>query len=218
LGESRVRIPCRRHSGDIVLEGRLHIPGGHGPFSGAVVCHPHPMGGGEMGVPLVRLICEELSARGAAALRFNFGGVAGSTGTFTDGADEPEDVFAAFEYLEGLDEVRAGSVGLAGWSFGSWMALRALAHGLPARACAVVAPPLDFHQWEEVALRLASSGATRHYIVGEFDQFCSPDALQEFAAAISPEDALNVTVLPDADHFLFGRESEVVSLVADFLS
>ncbi len=218
MGDRSVRIPCRRTTGPIDLEGRLHVPSGAGPFSGAVVCHPHPMGGGEMSVGLIRLICEELSARGVAALRFNFGGVGRSTGTFTDGADEPEDIFAACEFLGGLEEVAAGPVGLAGWSFGSWMALKALADGLPAAACAVVAPPLDFHDWGAVAERLVSSEATRHYIVGEFDQFCAPAALQEFAAAISAEDARNVTVLPDADHFLFGREREVVNLVSDFLS
>lgn len=217
MREGRVTFTGARPSGSIELEGRLHLPDGEGAFGGVVVCHPHPMGGGEMGVGLVRLICETLSSRGAAALRFNFGGVGGSGGTFTDGTEEPGDVIAAFEYLEGLSEVSAAT-GLAGWSFGSWMALSALAEGLPAGACAAVAPPLDFHDWGRMAERLTSSGARRHYIVGELDQFCSPDTLAEFAASVSDEDARNVTVLPEADHFLFGRERQVADLVAEFLS
>ncbi len=142
----------------------------------------------------------------------------GSGGSFTDGIEEPEDVLAAFDFLKGLPDVAEESLSVAGWSFGSWMALMALAEGLPARACVAVAPPLDFHDWGRLAERLISSGAHRHYIVGEFDQFCSPDTLMEFAAAVSDEDARNVMVLPDTDHFLLGREHEVIDLVAGFLS
>lgn len=213
-----VRFDSLRPSGAIELEGRLHLPGAEAKAPGVVLCHPHPAGAGEMDVSLIRYLADELASDGFAALRFNFGGVGASGGSFTDGDEEPRDVVSAFEYLRSLDLVDPGRMSLAGWSFGSWMALRALADGLPALACAAVAPPLDFHDWAPLAAGLASSNTHRHYIVGEFDQFCSPDALKEFAAAISAEDAQNVTVLKNADHFLFGREQEVVNLVAGILS
>jgi uncharacterized protein len=212
-----VRFASRRAGGPVELEGRLHLPAGEAFAPGVVLCHPHPSGGGTMDVPLIRRLADELSSAGLAALRFNFGGVGASGGSFTDGAEEPADVAAAFEYLRSLDAVDAGRVSLAGWSFGSWMALMALADGLPALACAAVATPLDFHEWAPLAARLAKSNTRRHYIVGEFDQFCSPDTLMEFAAAVSDEDARNVTVLKDADHFLFGREHEVADLVVGIL-
>jgi alpha/beta superfamily hydrolase len=213
-----VRFDSLRPSGAVELEGRLHLPAGEALAPGVVLCHPHPAGGGEMDVPLIRRLADELSSAGFASLRFNFGGVGASGGSFTDGVEEPADVAAAFEYLGSLEAVDAGRVSLTSWSFGSWMALMALADGLPALACAAVAPPLDFHDWAPLAARLAMSNTRRHYIVGEFDQFCSPDTLMEFAAAVSDEDTRNVTVLKDADHFLFGREHEVIDLVAGFLS
>lgn len=218
MRERRVTFTSDRRSGRIELEGRLHLPDGEGAFGGAVVCHPHPMGGGEMGVPLIRLICEEIASRGRAALRFDFGGVGGSGGSFTDGIEEPADVLAAFDLLKGLPDVAEESLSVAGWSFGSWMALMALAEGLPAISCVAIAPPLIAYDWALYAGRISESAAKRHYIVGDHDQFCDAGTLEEFAVAISEDDARNVTVLPGTDHFLFGREREVIDLVAGFIS
>ena len=213
----RVMIPSARVSGAVELEGVLLLPDGDGPFPAAAVCHPHPMGGGEMGVPLVAAICDELASRGTAALRFNFGGVGGSGGSFTDGVEEPTDVFAALGFLKRFPAVSGGEPGLAGWSFGSWMALSALAAGLSARACVAVAPPLSAYDTAAQAVRLFESPGPRHYVIGERDRFCPVETLRRFAAAISPEDELNVTVLKGADHFLFGREREVADIVSEFL-
>jgi alpha/beta superfamily hydrolase len=170
-----------------------------------------------MGVSLIRRLAEDLSARGFVALRFNFGGVGLSGGSFTDGAEEPGDVAAAVKYLKALDEVDFQRVHLAGWSFGSWMALMALAEGVEVMNCVCIAPPLIAYDWRLQAERIATSGVGRCYIVGDGDQFCSVADLREFTSKISPEDAAGVTVLPGADHFLFGRESEVIGLVADRL-
>lgn len=218
MREGRVTFTGVRPSGSIELEGRLHLPDGEGAFGGVVVCHPHPMGGGEMGVPLIRQIALEMASRGRAALRFDFGGVGGSGGSFTDGIEEPADVLAAFDFLKGLPDVADEGISVAGWSFGSWMALMALAEGLPAASCVAIAPPLIAYDWGLYTGRISESAAKRHYIVGDRDQFCDAGALKEFAAAVSEDDARNVMVLPGADHYLFDREREVVDLVAEFLS
>lgn len=217
MGANKVEFESPRSSGSIGLEGRLHFANIEEKAPGVVLCHPHPAGGGEMGVSLIRRLAEELSARGFVALRFNFGGVGLSGGNFTDGAEEPQDVAAAVQYLKSLTEVNLEQVHLAGWSFGSWMALMALAEGLPAVSCVLIAPPLIAYDWRGRGQRIATSPARRHYIVGERDQFCSVEDLREFASEISPEDAASVTVLPGADHFLFDRESEVVGMVAERL-
>jgi uncharacterized protein len=213
-----VRFESKRVSGPVQLEGRLHLPGGEAKASGVVLCHPHPAGGGEMDVSLIRYLADELASGGFAALRFNFGGVGESGGSFTDGAEEPRDVAAAFDHLRSLTEVDPERLSLVGWSFGSWMALMALAAGLPAASCVAIAPPLIAFDWWSSASRIAASGTTRHYIVGDNDQFCSTEALSEFTAAVSPLDSANIVVLPQADHFLFGREAEVVRLVAERLA
>ncbi len=218
MREEEVGIASKRSTGAVELEGRLHLPEGGARAPGVVVCHPHPAGGGEMAVPLVRHLAREMASRGFVALRFNFAGVGASGGTFTDGAEEPGDVKAAFDFLSGRWEVDPEAVSLAGWSFGAWMALLALADGLTARACVAIAPPLMAYEWAECAGHLASSTARRFYIVGESDQFCPAETMERFTAAVSPEETSNLQIIRGADHFLFGVEQEVVALAADFLA
>src|SRR5207253_10394570 len=58
---------------DIVLEGRLAVPAG--ARAGVVICHPHPLYGGDMDNPVVVRVQEVCAELGLATLRFNFRGV-----------------------------------------------------------------------------------------------------------------------------------------------
>lgn len=218
MSEQHVEFVSTRSSGPATLEGRLHAPDGAAGAPGVVVCHPHPAGGGEMGVPLIRYLAEELGARGLFALRFNFAGVGMSEGTFTDGAEEPADVRAAHDFLVSEAGCEPGATSVVGWSFGAWMALLAVAGGLPARACVAIAPPLSACRWEQETARLASSPAKRLYIIGDRDQFCAMETIRSFVSAVSPGDLDPLAFLPETDHFLFGMEQEVVRMAADFLA
>mgnify|MGYP002781429994 FL=1 len=81
-------------------KGNLFIPASHGkleailkepdgePRGAALVCHPHPLGGGTMHNKVVYRAAQGLLDAGLVALRFNFRGVGSSTGTHDDGAGE----------------------------------------------------------------------------------------------------------------------------------
>ena len=215
MGE-KLTIRSERPSGTAELEAELSRPDGE-PRGGLVLCHPHPAGGGSMDVGLLSVIDRRLTAAGFAVLRFNFAGIGLSTGTFTEGVEEPIDVAATFDHLRSSLTDGAG-VSVGGWSFGAWMSLLALADGLPAVSCVAIAPPLMLYDWRPSVERIAASGAERHYIIGANDQFCPLDFLEAFAAAVSPQDADNVTVLPATDHYLFGREDMVADLVVQAVS
>src|SRR5271165_6367062 len=109
-------------------EGRLEAVLNEGapdaPFA-ALVCHPHPKGGGTLHNKVVYHAMKVLNdpAWGLAlpVLRFNFRGTGLSHGTH-DGKAESEDVLAAMEWLE--NEYKLPLV-VAGFSFVSAMALRA---------------------------------------------------------------------------------------------
>lgn len=102
-------------SGDITLEGQLHLPDTI-PASGIVVCHPHPQYGGDMQNNVVEALCETAAANGVGALRFNFRGTGRSEGRYDNGIGEQEDVRAALAYLRDVPEVDAARVALAGYS------------------------------------------------------------------------------------------------------
>ena len=108
------------------LEALLALP--ESPRAGLVVCHPHPLYGGDMHNPVVVRASEVAQGLGLATLRFNFRGVGASTGVHDEGKGEQDDVLAALDMLAA--RLPAGrQVGLAGYSFGSWVSARVVAAG-----------------------------------------------------------------------------------------
>src|SRR4029077_14087546 len=84
-----VREEARRIAGR--LEATLRIPDGE-PRGIAVVSHPLPTHGGTMRNPVVAAIARAIASAGLYALRFTFRGVGGSSGRWTGGLAEVEDL------------------------------------------------------------------------------------------------------------------------------
>src|ERR1700704_4869257 len=102
------------------------VPGRGGierPPLAAVVCHPHPLFGGTMHNKVVYQTAKTLHRFGLPVLRFNFRGVGLSDGAYDKGRGEVEDVAAALDFLTG--KYPDVPLLLAGFSFGSWVGLRA---------------------------------------------------------------------------------------------
>ncbi len=106
------------------LEALLNEGNADSPFA-ALVCHPHPLGGGTLHNKVVYHAMKVLNdpewGLGWPVLRFNFRGVGLSQGAH-DGETESEDVLAAIEWLE--SEYKLPMV-VVGFSFGAAMALKA---------------------------------------------------------------------------------------------
>jgi len=79
--------PITFTSEDLTLEGILHEPA-LTPFPAAIVCHPHPLYGGDMNNNVVVAVCQALAEAGIAGLRFNYRGVGRSEGKYGDGLAE----------------------------------------------------------------------------------------------------------------------------------
>lgn len=79
------------------LEARLALvdPG----RGGLVLCHPHPLYGGDMDNPVVVRAAEVAREAGLGTLRFNFRGVGASEGSHDNGRGEQDDVRAALATL-----------------------------------------------------------------------------------------------------------------------
>ncbi len=188
------------------LEGVLHGPTG-GRFPGAIVCHPHPLHGGDMSNYVVTAICEALSAAGIAALRFNYRGVGSSEGSFGDGVGERNDARAALAYLRSLPEVDEKRVGVIGYSFGAGVAVAA-ADEQTAVVVAVSTPTLG-RGLPELAFRCPTM-----LISGEQDQVAPPERLVGLAQAIGP--LCQLAIVRGADHFWWGQQDKLAEEVARF--
>jgi hypothetical protein len=157
---------------------------------------------------VVVAVADALVDAGFVALRFNFGGVGESQGTYDRGREEQCDVGAAVATLAARI---APDVPLAitGYSFGAWVGAMA-AQGLPrVSRVVVVAPPIGLFEWDFAATLRAQLAI----VAGDRDQFCPPDALRKLVADLG----VPATILPGADHFFGGRAREVGAAVAAHL-
>ncbi|MDP2660415.1 MAG: prolyl oligopeptidase family serine peptidase [Dehalococcoidia bacterium] len=192
------------------LEGMLHLPPVTPPVPAVVVCHPHPMYGGSMHNLVVAEVCRCLNEQGIAALRFNFRGTGGSQGTHTDGMQEPDDVKGALSYLEAQEVVDFGRLGVAGYSFGAYVALVAGVADGRAKALCGIAPPVSYLDMSF----LKNSAKPKLFIVGSRDEITP---LEPFLALLRQLPGENShEVLDGTDHFLAGYEERVAERVASF--
>lgn len=206
-----VKIPV----GDaFTLEGDVHAASA---ADWAIVCHPHPAFGGRMDVPLVVRLAESLQAAGWSALRFNFRGIDGSTGTPTGGTAEHEDVAAAASWA---CEQGAKRVALVGYSFGALMAARAVADGTAAVGLAAVGFPTTILGEEPARVARVERALDRQipwlFVNGDADQFCEVDRLRGLVAA---RPWARLEVLAGRGHFFAGvDEEEVCRRVTQFVA
>jgi len=179
---------------DIVLEGRLAVPAGAG--AGVVICHPHPLYGGDMDNPVVVRVQEVCAELGLATLRFNFRGVGGSGGTHGGGVAEQDDARIALDVLaQATGEV---PLAIAGYSFGAWVAALVGCRDARVSALALVAPPLAMYDFGGVEGKRVPTLA----VAGSADPYCPMSDFRRFTARFA---WVTPAVIEGADHFFFGK-------------
>ena len=192
------------------LEGRLHLPEEGHPVAGVVICHPHPLMGGDMNNNVVMGVCRELVGVGMAVLRFNFRGVGKSAGTHDQGRGEVEDACEALRLVADLPELSGGPIGLAGYSFGAGVAMKA-AFGCETASALSVIGRARVDPDDELRRRPA---LPVQFIIGERDREMSPEHAERLDAELTVPPEMHT--IAGADHFFVGLEREVGSLVAGF--
>jgi len=134
---------------DLSLEALLALP--PSPPAGVVICHPHPLYGGDMENPVVVRVQEVCAGLGLATLRFNFRGVGASGGVHGGGVGEQDDAAAALDAL--AKAMGGGTLAIAGYSFGSRIAALVGSRDGRVGGIALIAPPLamsDFGFLEDI--------------------------------------------------------------------
>jgi alpha/beta superfamily hydrolase len=198
------------NSGRLRLEGILSIPDGEGPFPAVVVCHPHPLYGGDMYNNVVSVVSVALVQASIVALRFNFRGVGSSQGEYGGGIGEQEDVEAAISYLAMLDDVDTGRIGFAGYSVGAGFGITVACSDKRVKALAAISPPLSMFDFE----CLKGCAKPKILVCGERDDFTPSARFVEFCQSLA--DPKEFATIAGVDHFWWGHESEVADRVAGF--
>ena len=197
----------------VTLEGVVAVPEGDvGPLAGVVICHPHPLRGGNMDNNVVLSVAYALTQSGFATLRFNFRGVGNSGGEHTEGKLEANDALAALDVLKAWRDVDGGRVGVAGYSFGSRVVLENAKIHAKAKAIAVISPP--FAAVESTPLK--KSKRPVFLIAGDQDRLVQSESLEPVLDTFShrPECRL----VAGADHFWGGYEDQMSPEVCRFFN
>jgi uncharacterized protein len=192
------------------LEAILNGGAENAPYA-ALVCHPHPLGGGTMHNKVVYHAMKALQSFGLPVLRFNFRGTGLSEGSH-DGHEETADVQAALDWLE--REFRLPIL-FAGFSFGAAIGLRTCCgdprvKGLIALGLPVHAEGRDYHY-----RFLSSCPQPKLFISGSQDQYGPHAQIEEvFHSAQQPAE---LVWIEDADHFFAGKLDRVQQAIRDWV-
>jgi len=190
---------------DVALEGRLAVPAG--APAGVVICHPHPLYGGDMDNPVVVRVQQVCAELGLATLRFNFRGVGGSSGTHGGAVGEQDDARAALDAL--ARATGTGPLAVAGYSFGAWVAALVGYRDARVAALALIAPPLATYDFGGVELTRVPTLA----LAGTADPYCPAGDFQRFAARFA---WVTPAVIEGADHFFFGKLYPLGEAIGDW--
>lgn len=172
-----------------------------------VITHPHPTYGGSMHTPVPAALFQRSQELGLTALRFNFRGVGGSTGSHDEGRAERRDVEAAVAHVAALSDA---PLLLTGWSFGADVSLAVdherLAGWMP------VAAPLGVVPVDEMVA--PTSDKPVRLLVPEHDQFRAPAAAAETTIDWS---SASIDIVAGTDHFLAGGLGVVMDTLSSFV-
>ena len=175
------------------------------PHGTAVIAHPHPQFGGTMTNKVVQTIARACVQCGWRAVRFNFRGVGASGGHYDEGRGEVDDMLAVVAQTAPADQPLL----LAGFSFGGFIAARAIDTLHPQRAIAgavLVGTAASRFVVPPVPAELHPQTLVVH---GEQDDTVPLASVMDWARPQS----LPVTVVPGGEHFFHGQLPLLKSLV-----
>lgn len=184
------------------------------PRGAAVLCHAHPLHGGQMHYKLLYRVAKAMEQAEIAVLRFNFRGVGRSAGHHDEGRGEQDDVRAARFAVERL--YPDCPVILGGFSFGSVMASRVAIEDPGVSSLLMLGYPLDRVADPSYLERASGAGIEKLFVLGDRDPYCSVSSMRAWLERLSPPRRLEV--ISDADHFFTGRLPQVATTITDWVN
>ncbi len=205
-----VKMVC---SDSVILEGVMEYPEEiKGALTSCLICHPHPLYGGEMGNNVVMALSRSMIEAGIATLRFNFRGVGKSAGSYGEGVSEMLDVASGLDFLGSDNKLDPSRVLLAGYSFGSWVAMKTAVNDHRPSRLIMISPPVDMYDFGF----LSSEERPKFMIAGDGDFVCSVKGFNQLSEIAA--DPKMCVMLKGHDHFHRGSEDTINRNVREFLA
>jgi len=173
-----------------------------------VICHPHPLMGGDLRNPIVRAIADHLFEKNISTLALNFRGVGLSSGSYDNGRGELEDALSAIDYLKTSQGIDHCKIGIAGYSFGAHIALKTtFYYNMIAFLIGLTKFDTEIHCSIKPSTELS-------LVIGEYDNRFDLESFDCISSHLSTKPEINV--IRDTDHFFSGKEGLVGSFAGNF--
>jgi alpha/beta superfamily hydrolase len=201
-------------------KGNLLIPASHGQLEAilkepaserrgvALVCHPHPLGGGTMHNKVVFRAAAGLVDAGLTTLRFNFRGVGASTGMHNEIEGGKEDVLDALKYL--FESYPGEDTTVAGFSFGSRTALEVGYDDARVARLISIGTPVDKYGDYDFLLKVTKPIL---FIHGDRDEFGGLENVKKLVEQIPTAE---IVVFKNCGHFFDEHLNELREAVREW--
>ena len=200
------------NSGETKLEGIICMPVGPATFPPVILCHSHPVFGGNMSEPVMYETALALHDEGIASLRFNFRGTGSSEGIFDRGIQEQQDLNSAINLMLDWPKIQGDRMGLMGISFGAGVVMDSLVKSQGIKAIAVATPVVNaikrggLDQYHGTKLVITAGGDR----ISPYREVT--EAIQSLA--IQPSSTLH---FDNADHRFTNYEKQLAASVSTFM-
>ena len=203
-------------------KGNLTVPAEHGELEAilkepegeirgvALVCHPHPLGGGTMHNKVVYRAAQGLLEAGLVALRFNFRGVGGSTGEHDDGNGEKDDVRTMLDYL--TENYPNQPITFAGFSFGSRVGTETTMDDNRVVRLISIGTPVDKYDFSY----LKNLRKPILFVHGDSDEFGSMESLNSLVSQVAANTETSLTVFQNCGHFFDDHLTQLKNAIHDW--
>lgn len=162
----------------------------------AILCHPHPLYGGDMRNKVVTTLVKCFDHAGLHTVRFNFRGIGKSEGVYGEGEGECEDAKSIAEQARVHWPMLPWA--LAGFSFGGMVAAR-VADVLAPQQLVCVSPSVEHFDLSD----LKHFESDLVVLQGEADEVVPAPLVKAWAEAV--ESPCTLLMLPDCSHFFHGQ-------------
>ncbi|MFZ0663147.1 MAG: alpha/beta fold hydrolase [Acidobacteriaceae bacterium] len=177
-----------------------------------LLCHPQPLGGGTMHNKVVYHAMKAFQSSGLPVLRFNFRGTGLSEGQHDQGRGEQDDVRAALDWL---DHNLHLPLLFAGFSFGSYVGLRAACGDPRVKGAVALGLPVDAGGRGYTYAFLSTCKIPKLFVSGTNDQFGPRAEVAANVAAAHPP--AEMVWVEGADHFFTGKLDQVQSAIRNWV-
>lgn len=180
----------------------------------ALVLHPHPLHGGTMNNKVVYNLYKTLVENEFTVLRINFRGVGRSMGKYDEGVGEMTDAATALDWLQ-VNNPLASQHLVAGFSFGSWIAMQLIMRRPEITNFIAVAPPVEKFDFSF----LSPCPIPGLIMQGDMDSVVREEAVHDVAQKLSNQKSIKVDyrMVQGADHFFRDKIDNLNDEVDDYL-